>query len=640
MPPPGQRSFAIKTYPWDDSSCLPASALVEEADFAEGRGVACKRAVKQGEELVCIDLANCWHGPGARATLPDELATLSDFDATALHLLVERAKGEQSARWKHLASLPQCYDSTFFWSDSELEGLNGSPWLELARRFATEVESDWLALLNSPARAFISERGISKADYQWAYATLKSRSAEAVVGGVAGSRLMAPGFDLFNHSDALTPGMSHYYSEERQQLIIVASYDHGAGEQAFISYGTASNGSLLLAGGFVLPSNRFDYVEVPLTSLVDSSRLNTYMMAAPDATETSQAKLATFEFLQVPTEDQVTSGEAGCAPFTTRHLLTLEEPLPIPLLTYVRLDRLTDEELAAHTRRAAKEAAATGGGGTPLYDLVRGDKALDAMNELLSLGALRGTLASLLAGYPTTLEEDEARLLAAAPPLRVPGKSSGDEASAAAAKEAAAEEEDVDGRVVLSERARSALLLVANEKRILRAALAAVTARVPEQLRALLVDATTQEANCRRAKQAWSSMLTRRQTLLSNAQNSARVHRTFERLHACSFGDGEEATAALTAQAGTALFLLLGGFGAHTLAACAMYVAEAAPFEVAEGARSTPLPPLPPLPVDRPRAGGGGGGGAKTWRPRGCRIWRSMGRRCVSGRAICCRSGG
>ena len=376
----------------------------------------------------------------------------------------QRASSE--ARWKHLASLPQCYDSTFFWSDSELEGLNGSPWLELARRFATEVESDWLALLNSPARAFISERGISKADYQWAYATLKSRSAEAVVGGVAGSRLMAPGFDLFNHSDALTPGMSHYYSEERQQLIIVASYDHGAGEQAFISYGTASNGSLLLAGGFVLPSNRFDYVEVPLTSLVDSSRLNTYMMAAPDATETSQAKLATFEFLQVPTEDQVTSGEAGCAPFTTRHLLTLEEPLPIPLLTYVRLDRLTDEELAAHTRRAAKEAAATGGGGTPLYDLVRGDKALDAMNELLSLGALRGTLASLLAGYPTTLEEDEARLLAAAPPLRVPGKSSGDEASAAAAKEAAAEEEDVDGRVVLSERARSALLLVANEKRI------------------------------------------------------------------------------------------------------------------------------------------------------------------------------
>ena len=141
---------------------------------------------------------------------------------------------------------------------------------------------------------------------------------------------MAPGFDLFNHSDALTPGMSHYYSEERQQLIIVASYDHGAGEQAFISYGTASNGSLLLAGGFVLPSNRFDYVEVPLTSLVDSSRLNTYMMAAPDATETSQAKLATFEFLQVPTEDQVTSGEAGCAPFTTRRLLHSRNRCPSP----------------------------------------------------------------------------------------------------------------------------------------------------------------------------------------------------------------------------------------------------------------------------------------------------------------------
>ena len=588
MPPPAVRSYALKTY---GPSCLPQSALVEAADFPEGRGVACTRDVKQGEELVCIPLADCWHGVAARATLPDELGSLSDFNAAALHLLVERAKGEASGRWHHLSTLPQAYDSTFFWTEDELDGLRGSPWLELARRFAKEVDEDWLALLNSPARSFISEHGFQRADYMWAYATLKSRSAEAVVGGVAGSRLMAPGFDLFNHSDTLTPGTSHYYSEERQMLIIVATYDHAAGEQAFISYGTASNGSLLLAGGFVLPSNRFDYLEVPLTSPVDASRLQTYMMAAPDADATGGGgELATFEFLQVPDDDTLVASEGGCAPFTTRHLLTLSKPLPLPLLTYVRLDRLSDDELALHARRGAKE------GGKPLYELVRADAPLDAMNEVLSLGALRGVLSSLLAGYPSTLEQDDATLAAAAAPVRAPGKSSGDEGSAAAA----ALDGGSEGGARLSERARSALLLVRSEKCILRASLAAVSSRLLPQLQALVGDAAKQESACRKSAQPWAGMLARRASLLANAQNAARVHRTFERLHACSLGDGDAETAALAAQGGAALFVLLAGLASHPLAPATQYIPEAGPFgdgiAAAEaGAAASPLPPLPPL---------------------------------------------
>ena len=57
---------------------------------------------------------------------------------------------------------------------------------------------------------------ITYADYLWAYATVKSRAAEAVVHGVAGTRLMAPGFDLFNHDAALAPGTTHRFDEARQ----------------------------------------------------------------------------------------------------------------------------------------------------------------------------------------------------------------------------------------------------------------------------------------------------------------------------------------------------------------------------------------------------------------------------------------
>ena len=412
------------------STTLPPTSLVEPADFAAtGRGLRCKRDVAAGEELLVVPLDACWHAADARknaevAALTDAGAELTDFDASVVQLLAERAKGDSSSRRAHLRELPAAYDSTLFWSDSELQELEGSNWLGLADRFAEEVAADWAALCaRAGVEDFMARHGVVYEDYKWAYATLKSRAVEACVGGVPGVRLMAPGFDLFNHSDALTPGTSHLYDEDRQCLIAVASHAHAAGEQAFISYGAASNGSLLLAGGFVMPSNRFDAVEVCLTSEVDAARLNTYMMAAPDAPG-SLAERAPFEFLAVP-DDESIAAAGGHSPFTTRHLLTMQSPLPSSLLAYVRLDRLGVDDFAVHEKRLQKESPPRA-----LWEAVRSDALapVDALVELLSLGALRGVLVAMLRAYPTTLREDERLLLAVGKAVYVPGRSSGDRA--------------------------------------------------------------------------------------------------------------------------------------------------------------------------------------------------------------------
>ena len=76
---------------------------------------------------------------------------------------------------------------------------------------------------------------------------------------------------------------------------------------------------------------------------------------------------------------------AATAPFSTKHLLTMHNPLPASLVAFVRLDRMTDHELALQQRRADKA-------GTALWDLVRGDSPLDPLHELVSLGALRSVL--------------------------------------------------------------------------------------------------------------------------------------------------------------------------------------------------------------------------------------------------------
>ena len=202
--------------------------LVVEHDFEEtGRGYRCLRDIKQGEELLAIPLADCWTAADARATaqlkpVMDADPELSDVNVTALHLLVERAKGPQSTRWAHLQQLPIEYDATLFWSAEQLSEIKGSPWHELATRFSEEAREDFAALRRAVSKGATPESralldGVTERDYLWAYASVKSRTAEVLVDGEKAS-LLAPDFDMFNHSDALRPGSTHFFDEPRSGL--------------------------------------------------------------------------------------------------------------------------------------------------------------------------------------------------------------------------------------------------------------------------------------------------------------------------------------------------------------------------------------------------------------------------------------
>ena len=155
--------------------------LVVEHDFEEtGRGYRCLRDIKQGEELLAIPLADCWTAADARATaqlkpVMDADPELSDVNVTALHLLVERAKGPQSTRWAHLQQLPIEYDATLFWSAEQLSEIKGSPWHELATRFSEEAREDFAALRRAVSKGATPESralldGVTERDYLWAYA--------------------------------------------------------------------------------------------------------------------------------------------------------------------------------------------------------------------------------------------------------------------------------------------------------------------------------------------------------------------------------------------------------------------------------------------------------------------------------------
>ena len=159
--------------------------LVECHDFpTTGRGLRVVRDVAAGEELLAVPLSLCWHAAASRAALSFLPAALSELDVVAVHLLLEQAKGAESVHAEHMAAIPLKYDSTLFWSDSELAALRGSPWLELAERFAEEAAADWRALQEALAtsddeanRGLLERHGIGWEQYLWAYATVKSRAA-------------------------------------------------------------------------------------------------------------------------------------------------------------------------------------------------------------------------------------------------------------------------------------------------------------------------------------------------------------------------------------------------------------------------------------------------------------------------------
>ena len=283
------------------------------------------------------------------------------------------------------------------------------------------------------------------------------------------------------------------------------------------------------------------------------------MLAAPDAID--NAIHPPFEFFRVP-DDKTVSDNGGQAPFATRHLLTLANPLPSALLTYIRLDRMVGDNIALYRKRAAKT-------GKALHDLVRIDDPADPILEVLSLGALRDVLVDMRSGYATSGAEDRARL--------------------------------ASGASDLGERLWCALTLRVSEKEIIAAALQAIDMRLAPQLSALVADATAQEAACRKSGQVWAAMQARRSAVLE--QCNARIHRTFERLHTCRLGEGE-LTAAYLAQSCTLFFLLLGNLAAHPLAQHSMWLTHVGPWDsettnAADAARVDASPPLvsrlPPL---------------------------------------------
>lgn len=212
------------------------------------------------------------------------------------------------------------------------------------------------------------------------------------------------GADMLNRSAELPVGdndvqLRRSEATGEQLLVVRACKDFKAGEQAFFSYGDASNGRLLMMAGFVVADNPFDAVELMLTFPVTPESLPCYLtlsegldagLRTPGSAVAEETKA---EFLDMLSEAEQPIEEG-------------EQPAKVALHV-----RLSQKALLAQLERvlAFLRLQQVCRGGAPTADALAASD-VDPSSRSNALKSLQGALYSMQKGYPRSLEEDEAEL--------------------------------------------------------------------------------------------------------------------------------------------------------------------------------------------------------------------------------------
>uniref|UniRef100_U9SLF9 SET domain-containing protein n=1 Tax=Rhizophagus irregularis (strain DAOM 181602 / DAOM 197198 / MUCL 43194) TaxID=747089 RepID=U9SLF9_RHIID len=357
---------------WLENGGAEGLSWLQLEDFPDtGRGVKTLRPLKSGDIVLTIPGSFLWTvdaafddpilGPIISSVKPP----LSVEDTLAVFLLfiksrIERYEGRQA----HVKLLPTSYTTSVCFTDEELEICSGSSLYHITKQLKQQIRDDYLQLLNnlfSKHPDLFPLEKFTQNDYMWALCAIWSRGMDFQLPGKQ-FRCIAPFADMLNHSPDVQ--LCHTYNPQSDSLQILAGKDYTIGEQVFINYGSVPNNRLLRLYGFVLPNNPYDTYDLVLT---------THPLAPLYA-------------------QKVTLLESAGLQVNATFPLTLSDPLPLDVLRYLRIQRLSSSEISTvEAKRGARNI-------------------VSARNEAEILKALIEACESLLDGFSVPLEKLEANI--------------------------------------------------------------------------------------------------------------------------------------------------------------------------------------------------------------------------------------
>ncbi|KAI8805860.1 hypothetical protein BJ742DRAFT_855728 [Cladochytrium replicatum] len=358
----------------DESGARGANAVAINDFPVTGRGLKILADTPAGSEILYIPKKLQWTEGAAKShkIFGHMAKLLPSREILPLFILFIQHHGTQSGmdrlRSLHVQLLPQTYSASYFFTEEDLADLP-SELKSFTESFRAQIRDDYSELRtliksNEAFEVFKSEWFTLK-KYAWARFTVDSRCMD-FRSDTSHIRTMVPLVDMLNHS--FEHPCLHQLDPVSQDVRIVSTRDYKAGEQIFINYGPFSNSKFLRTYGFVIQRNPFESVQLELSM----------SPAAPLFIE----KLRILKDLGM---------SVNCA-----FPLSLQDPLPISLLEYLRICRLTAQEAA----RVSKDDLSDPRAWLPV----------SKRNEREVLGALDGAVDGLLGNYTINLSGIETLL--------------------------------------------------------------------------------------------------------------------------------------------------------------------------------------------------------------------------------------
>ena len=345
-------------------------------------------------------------------------------DVVALHVCLERHRGESAARAAHVETLPRAFDTAFYWSEEERRELAGTVCLRDTLNLIEETREDYESIERKleaiGEKDWMRERGIDYERYAWARSNLWSRQCDLLKPDGTRTRAMVPTFDIFNHSPEAPLGKTHKLNAEEGLVTVYAGKDYEVGEQAFISYGSgeAANAKLLTWYGFCVENNPYEELDLTLTVTVNKLRktvletalrasavaylqdIDTRWRESGDYAEPYLPML--YSILHSPKTEDL-KAEDSSDEFIIKHTIPEREPLPPPLRMMARVQQLSDADLADGEIRQAVMTAAQD---------KTGETIVSKDNEMAALASLKTIFKDICDGFTVGDAESDAAELA------------------------------------------------------------------------------------------------------------------------------------------------------------------------------------------------------------------------------------
>lgn len=229
----------------------------------EGFGLFASESVEKGECLMTIPFGLCITvksvaESAALGAIFTENPSLLTYQDEVLAIALMHAKTVPGSQWApHVATLPDAFNTTLYWTAEQLEELKPSPVFHLTSMMQRQLENDWQQIHEPLSQNYPDLLGgVSLELYKWAMSVVYSR-AIGITRRAEYIRVIAPVMDMANHSPeaGATAADCFVYSEQADALSLTCAAPLESGEEVFVCYGSYPNAKLAYSYGFVLPGD-------------------------------------------------------------------------------------------------------------------------------------------------------------------------------------------------------------------------------------------------------------------------------------------------------------------------------------------------------------------------------------------------